>query len=112
MKTELFERANLFVLPSYNEGLPMAILEGMTAGMAIVSTPVGGIPEVVRDGYNGFLVPPGDIDALAEKLAVLAHDPQLCHLMGQRSREIVKSELDVKSYVTRLIDLYNSKLHS
>ena len=111
-KTELLEKANLFVLPSYNEGLPMAILEGMSAGMAIVSTPVGGIPEVVRDGYNGFLIPAGDIDALVEKLAVLAHDPQLCHLMGQRSREIVKSELDVKPYVTRLLDLYNSVLHS
>jgi glycosyltransferase involved in cell wall biosynthesis len=106
-KAELFAKANLFVLPSYNEGLPMAILEGMSAGMAVVSTPVGGIPEIVRDGYNGFLVQPGDIDALAEKLAVLARDPALCQLMGKRSREIVE-ELDVKSYVVRLIALYNS----
>jgi len=111
-KAALFEKANLFILPSYNEGLPMAILEGMSAGMAIVSTPVGGIPEVVRDGYNGFLVPPGDIDALAEKLAVLAHDPQLCQLMGQHSRVIVENELDVKTYVERLFDLYNFILQS
>jgi glycosyltransferase involved in cell wall biosynthesis len=106
-KAELLQKASLFVLPSYNEGLPMAILEGMSAGMAVVSTPVGGIPEIVRDGYNGFLVKPGDIGALAEKLEVLVHDPDLCQMMGKRSREIVE-ELDVKSYVVRLIALYNS----
>jgi glycosyltransferase involved in cell wall biosynthesis len=108
-KSELFARANLFVLPSYNEGLPMAILEGMSAGMAVISTPVGGIPEVVRDGYNGFLVQPGDIDHLAEKLEVLARDPILCNLMGKRSREIVE-ELDVDHYIERLLALYHSLL--
>ncbi len=108
-KAELFSKANLFILPSYNEGLPMAILEGMSAGMAVVSTPVGGIPEIVRDGYNGFLVQPGDIDSLAEKLEVLADDPHLCLEMGKRSREIVE-ELDVKPYVVRLLALYNSLL--
>jgi glycosyltransferase involved in cell wall biosynthesis len=108
-KAELFAKANIFVLPSYNEGLPMAILEGMSAGMAVVSTPVGGIPEIVRDGYNGFLVQPGDIAALADKLQVLARDPILCRLMGSRSREIVE-ELDVKPYVVRLLALYKSLL--
>jgi glycosyltransferase involved in cell wall biosynthesis len=110
-KAELFAQSNLFVLPSYNEGLPMAILEGMSAGMAVVSTPVGGIPEIVREGYNGYLVQPGDIAALAERLELLARDPVLCHLMGKRSREIVE-ELDVKSYVVRLLALYNSLLQS
>jgi glycosyltransferase involved in cell wall biosynthesis len=110
-KAELFAKSNLFVLPSYNEGLPMAILEGMSAGMAVVSTPVGGIPEIVRDGYNGFLIQPGDIESLAEKLEVLTRDPVLCQIMGQRSREIVE-ELDVKPYVVRLIALYKSILRT
>ncbi len=108
-KAELFANANLFVLPSYNEGLPMAILEGMSAGMAVVSTPVGGIPEIVRDGYNGFLVQPGDIAHLSEKLEILARDPGLCQVMGKRSREIVE-KLDVNPYVDRLLVLYNSLL--
>lgn len=111
-KAELFEKTNLFILPSYNEGLPMAILEAMTAGMAVVSTPVGGIPEVVRDGYNGFLVQPGNIDALAEKLEILVRDPKLCQIMGQRSREIIERELDVKPYVERLVLLYRTVLQS
>jgi len=107
-KAELLSTANLLVLPSHHEGLPMVIVEAMAAGLPIVATPVGGIPEVVRDGYNGFLVPVGEVEALAEKLAVLAGDPNLRELMGQRSREIAEQELDVKPYVERLVALYES----
>jgi len=107
-KAELLSKASLFVLPSYDEGLPMAVLEAMAAGLAVISTPVGGIPEVVKDGYNGFLVRPGDVETLAEKLAVLSSDPHLCELMGKRSREMAVRELDVKPYVERLVALYES----
>ena len=107
-KAQLLSEANLFVLPSYHEGLPMAILEALAAGLPVITTPVGGIPEVVRDGYNGFLIPPGDVEALAEKLAILAGDPRLCASMGKRSREIAERELDMKPYVERLVALYES----
>ncbi len=107
-KEDLLSKASMFVLPSYDEGLPMAILEAMAAGLPIIATPVGGIPEVVKDGYNGFLVTPGDIEALTEKLAVLASNPHLCEVMGQRSREIAVRELDVKPYAERLIALYKT----
>jgi glycosyltransferase involved in cell wall biosynthesis len=107
-KAELLSKASLFVLPSYNEGLPMAVLEAMAAGLAVVSSPVGGIPEVVKDGYNGFLVTPGDVETLAEKLAILAGDTDLREIMGKRSREIIERELDVKPYVVRLVALYKS----
>jgi len=107
-KAELLSKASFFVLPSYNEGLPMAVLEAMAAGLAVVSTPVGGIPEVVKDGYNGFLVPPGDVKALADRLAILANDTHLQEEMGRRSREIAEKELDTKPYVKRLVALYES----
>jgi len=107
-KSQLLREASLFVLPSYQEALPMAVLEAMAAGLPIVATAVGGIPEVVKDGYNGFLVTPGDVEALVEKLAILASDPHLCEVMGQRSREIAEQELDVKPYVKRLVALYES----
>ncbi len=107
-KVELLRRASFFVLPSYDEGLPMAVLEAMAAGLAVISTPVGGIPEVVKDGYNGFLVRPGDVEALAEKLFVLSTNPHLCRDMGKRSREIAERELDAKPYIERLVALYES----
>jgi glycosyltransferase involved in cell wall biosynthesis len=110
-KMQLFSKASLFVLPSYYEGLPMSVLEAMAAGLAVVATPVGGIPEVVRDGYNGFLVKPGDVGALAGKLAILASDQHLQETMGQRSREIAEQELDVKPYVKRLVALYESLVY-
>lgn len=107
-KSRLFSQSQVFVLPSYNEGLPFAIIEAMAAGMAIVATPVGGIPEVVKDGYNGFLVSPGDVPALAERLNELATDAELRTLMGRRSRQISEQELDIAPYARRLLELYRS----
>ena len=66
-KKELLNRAEVFVLPSYHEGLPVSILEAMSYGCAIISTPVGGIPEVVRE--NGILVRPGDVEGIAAAIA-------------------------------------------
>ena len=107
-KTRLLREADMLVLPSYYEGLPMAILEAMAAGLPIVATHVGGVPEVVQDGYNGFLVAPGDIEALAARLAILATDPDLRAAMGERSRESAERELDVRQYADRLVALYES----
>jgi glycosyltransferase involved in cell wall biosynthesis len=107
-KTSLLQSASLFVLPSHNEGLPIALAEGMAAGLPVISTPVGGIPEIIRNGYNGFLVPPGDADALADKLFILASDPQLRHTMGSRNREIAEQVLDVDDCAMRLQKLYES----
>ena len=105
-KRDYLERMDFFVLPSYNEGLPMAILEGMAQGRAIISTPVGGIPEVVIDGYNGYLVEPGDVQSLADRISTLADHPDLCDRMGMHSLEIVKQKLSIQSYINRLIGVY------
>lgn len=107
-KLKLLRKVSMLVLPSYQEALPMAILEAMAAGLPIVATAVGGIPEVVKDGYNGFLITPGDVEALAEKLNILASKPHLREVMGRRSRKIAERELDVKPYVEKLVALYES----
>jgi len=107
---QLYGEAGLFVLPSYYEGLPMVILEALAAGLPIVATPVGGIPEFVRDGYNGFLTPIGDVPALACKLRTLVQDLDLRVSMGKRSRQMAEQELDVDLYVDQLIELYTSIL--
>ncbi len=67
-KLELLKKSSVLVLPSYNEGLPMAILEGMACGKAIISTTVGAIQEVVKKKKNGILIEPGDVEKLSEAL--------------------------------------------
>ena len=64
-----------FLLPSVNEGTPVSAIEALASGTPVVATRVGGVPDVVRDGVDGFLVEPGDTEAAAERLAELARDP-------------------------------------
>lgn len=89
-KLHLLEQATVYVLPSYNEGLPMSVLEAMAHGLPVVSTPVGGIPEAVSDGMEGFLVPPGDVVGLADRLQRLLSDEQLRTSMGEAARAKVE----------------------
>lgn len=62
---------DVYILPSYNEGLPIAILEAMAYAHPVISTPVGGIPEVVKNGQNGMLVKPGDTQNIAEAINII-----------------------------------------
>jgi glycosyltransferase involved in cell wall biosynthesis len=105
---QLFHEASVFVLPSYYEGLPMALLEALAAGLPVIATSVGGIPEVVQDTYNGFLISPGNILALAGALAKLGSDTDVRKIMGQRSREIAERELDVRPYADKMTTLYST----
>ncbi|WP_433801679.1 glycosyltransferase family 4 protein [Actinomycetospora sp. CA-084318] len=89
-RDELLRRAQLLVLPSSHEGLPMAVLEAMAFGVAPVVTPVGGLPEVVHDGVNGAVVPVGDPAALARTLGELIDDDERRHALGRRARTDVE----------------------
>ncbi len=82
----LLAAADLFVMPSLSEGLPLALLEAMFAGRAIVASAVGGIPEVIRDGQDGLLVPANDPAALAAALRRLLVDPALRRRLGESAR--------------------------
>lgn len=82
----LLADSDLFVLSTRWEGMPYTILEAMRAGLPVVATAVGGIPEAVIDGETGFLVPPGDAAALAERIEQLANSPELRARMGDAAR--------------------------
>jgi glycosyltransferase involved in cell wall biosynthesis len=105
---ERYRRASVFVLPCVvaadgdRDGIPNAILEAMAMALPVVSTPISGIPEVVRDGETGLLVPAGDDAALADALARLLGDPALRASLGECGREFVTSEFDITRNVRRL----------
>ena len=88
-KADQLARACVFCLPSHAEGLPMAMLEAMAVGKAVVVTRVGGIPEAVSDGDNGLLVPPRDVAALAAALGRVLADQALRARLGARARDSV-----------------------
>lgn len=100
-------RAAVFCLPSHAEGLPMALLEAMAAGKAVVASAVGGIPELVRDGDNGLLVPPRDGAALAAALARLLGDALLCRQLGACARMTVETQYSTQAVCGRLAAIYN-----
>jgi glycosyltransferase involved in cell wall biosynthesis len=84
---QILAASDIFVLSSRWEGLPYTIIEAMMAGLPVVATKVGGVPELVEDGITGFLVPPRDPEALAQALQKLIDDPELRKTMGQAGRE-------------------------
>lgn len=98
--------AEVFVLPSHDEGLPMALLECMARGKAIVSTPVGGIPQALRDGQDGLLVPPGQPEALAQALRSLHGDALIRRRLGDSARERVREHFATDTVLARLEALY------
>ncbi|MFH1502119.1 MAG: glycosyltransferase family 4 protein [Candidatus Eisenbacteria bacterium] len=109
-KAEAFARSHVFVLPSYNEGLPIAVLEALAAGLPIVTTPVGGIPEVVVDGVNGLLHEPGDVDALALSILRLLDDAELRSRMSGANLELVSARHDARVVARELVGWYNDVL--
>jgi glycosyltransferase involved in cell wall biosynthesis len=98
--------ASIFVLPSYNEGLPMAVLEAASYGLPIVSTPVGGIAEVVADGESGILVAPGDRAALRDALKRLVQSRDLRERMGGHARKTVIDKFEVSAITRKLEAVY------
>jgi glycosyltransferase involved in cell wall biosynthesis len=111
-KINQFYNAEVFVLPSHFEGLPVSMIEAMFAGLPIVTTPVGGIPDVFEDGVNGFLVPVGDKEAIAESILRLLQNKPLREKMGQHNRHEAYESFDVHSIIAKLLEIYNETLNS
>jgi glycosyltransferase involved in cell wall biosynthesis len=106
-RDELLEAADAFILPSYNEGLPMSMLESMAWGLPVIVTPVGGIPEVIVHKENGLLVEPGNQEQLVAAMQSLIRDEDLRMSLGMAARHSVTG-LDIHSYMKSLVEVYSS----
>lgn len=105
-KQRLLENAALFFLPSYTEGLPMSVLEAMAHGLPVVSTTVGGIPQLVEQGKTGFLLEPGDTEGFARAILTLLQDPRKRREMGRAGLARVQEEYTLDRHIRRLRLVY------
>lgn len=105
-----YSAIDALLLPSVNEGTPVSVIEALAAQRPAVATRVGGTPDVIRDGVDGFLVEVGDADALSERLAELANDPERRARMGADGRERVLGRYAVERLVDDIDRLYRSLL--
>ena len=104
----LFDRAAVYCLPSKNEGLPMSVLEAMARGIPAVATAVGGVPQVIDDGVNGFLIPVDNQQKLSAALCEVLNSTELRGNMGDAARATVRSAFDIDVLLGELTRVYCS----
>jgi glycosyltransferase involved in cell wall biosynthesis len=103
---ELLEESDVMVLPSYREGLPKSLIEAAATGLPIITTDTIGCRECVDEGINGFLVPIGDSDILADKMMNFIENPELLKSMGKESRLKAENEFALKMVVEKTFSIY------
>jgi glycosyltransferase involved in cell wall biosynthesis len=106
-KDRLLASSDLFVLPSYGEAMPMSVLEAMAYGLAVISTQVGSLHELVEDGVTGFLVTPGDLEGLYNRVKTLIDQRDLRNKMGQNGRRKVEISFDIRLNYKAISDIYD-----
>lgn len=104
----LMDEADMFVLPSFAEGVPVVLMEAMASRIPVIASHVAGVSELVQDGISGFLVPPGDIQTLAANLDTLLSNPGLCQSMGEKGRAIVEANFQIEKEAEWLATLMNT----
>jgi len=104
-KEKAFEMADIFVLPSHNECMPLVIIEAMQYSLPVISTFEGGIPDLIEDGTTGFLIPEKDPGILAEKLIVMFNDPLIRQRMGNAGREKYEKDFTLDIFENRMKEI-------
>lgn len=107
-RTELLLTSSIFVLPSFTEGLPMSILEAMSASLPVIATPVGGIPDVIRNEETGILVPVSDVISLSAAICRLLGDSALRESIGRRAQAEFKMRFDLDVVIPQLESIYRN----
>jgi glycosyltransferase involved in cell wall biosynthesis len=105
-KTRLLAEADVFVLPSHEEGQPWAVLEAMCAALPVVATDVGAMTDMVRDGVNGFIVRVGDSEEIASCILRLTSDGDLRKAMGDMSKRIMEEHFTARRFVEGMTGVF------
>lgn len=103
-------QSDVFVMSSFAEGIPVVLMEAMAAGLPVVATQIAGISELVENGVNGYLVPPGDVFTLADRVAKLLADHQLRNRLGAAGRSKVEREFNIRHEVAWLHQVMSAAL--
>jgi glycosyltransferase involved in cell wall biosynthesis len=106
-KREMLKRTDVIILPSYEEGLPMSLIEAMACGKVIISTYAGGIPDLVEQDLNGFLFNAGDISKLVEYITFVNENPDRMAEIGQNNINKVNKSFNLETINKRLDSIYN-----
>ena len=109
-KIEMLLEADIFIYPSYGEGMPIAVIEAMASGLPIISTRVGGLPDLVKDGINGILVEAGHPDQLVRAILYLSLNPDQRFAMQMNSFQSAINNFDIEKLVPRLVNIYSKVL--
>jgi glycosyltransferase involved in cell wall biosynthesis len=104
---DLLNVMDVFVLPSFEEGMPQSLLQALAMERAVVASAVGGVPEIVQDGQTGFLVSPRDPVELAEKVGSLFRNPDQGKILGQAGRRVIKQDYSMEAMVAKTEQLYS-----
>ncbi len=107
-----YDRATVFVLPSFAEGLPVVLMEAMAKGVPCLSTRITGIPELIRHGENGLLVTPADVQGLAVAIEELLREPSTCERFSNEGRATVERDFDLGKNASTMASLFNQYLFS
>jgi glycosyltransferase involved in cell wall biosynthesis len=102
----LMRDADILTLPSFDENLPMSVIEAFAGEVAVVCTPVGAVTDIVRDGETGLLVEPGDAKGLADALRRLIGDADLRHRIARNGRQLFEERLDISIYAKRIVGIW------
>lgn len=111
-KDKAFKEATIFCLPSYAEGFPMAVLDAWAYGLPVITTPVGGIPDIAQDGINMLLFQAGDINGLACAMKRMIDDTSLRERIKQESITLAQTTFNINTINRQIGELYDSLLHA
>ena len=108
----LLRAANILVLPSFSENLPMSVIEALAHGAAVVCTPVGALPEFIEHERTGLIVKPGDVEGLASALDRLIEDSDLRRRLGEAGKALHRTRLDIEVCAEHLVAIWTESVHA